>query len=304
MTRAPRQRSLGALGRQVETIVVPVVFVLVTGGRLLLSLEGGWFGSDFSIYRAAAIAALDGRDPWLVTAAGLRFAGPPPSLLAYMPAALLPESVGAAIYLLIGAAAAVLVVRALRLPLWWVFFPPLAEAVMVINPETLVVFLLVCGGRLSGLSVGLKVYAAIPLLVQRRFAALALGAVACALTLPLWPTFIADAGLVAATLRSQSDSISAWNSLLLIPAVAALFAMRRTGGEWLIVPALWPYAQLHYAALALPALARRPMLAMALSFVPLFAPVAIIAQAAWEYARRRWDERRPATDSQFARGAA
>jgi hypothetical protein len=217
---------------------------------------------------------------------GLRFAGPPPTLLMYLPAALIPESVAVAAYGLLNLAAAIILVRSLRLPWWWLLFPPLSGGVIVGNPDPIVACLVVCGGRLAGLAVPLKVYAAIPLLLQRRFAALALGVAVSAVTLPLLPTFLADAGVVASTFDTFADGrLSAWGTPLFVPTLIAILLLRRSGGEWLAVPALWPHTQLHYACLALPALRHRPVVAIALSigFVQL-APVAIIAQALWE----RW----------------
>lgn len=272
----------------VERFLLPVVFGVITIGTLWLSL-GGWFGLDARVYRAAAAAVLVGGDPWLVTVDGLRFAGPPPTLLMYLPAALIPETVAVAAYGLINLAAAIILVRSLRLPWWWMLFPPLSGGLIVGNPDPIVACLVVCGGRFAGLAVPLKVYAALPLLFQRRFAALAMGAAICALTLPLLPTFLADAGVVGNTFDTFADGrLSAWGTPLFVPTLVAIFLMRRSGGEWLAVPALWPHTQLHYACLALPALRRRPVLAIALSvgFVQL-APVAIIAQAVWEFWRAR-----------------
>jgi hypothetical protein len=267
---------------------VPTVFAVVSLHKVLTLMAAGYFGIDFRVYRAAALAALGGGDPWLATTAGQRFGGPPPTLLAYLPAAFLPEIVGVAVYLGLSVAAAALAVRALRLPWWWLLFPPIVESVVVLNPDVLVLALLVAGGRFAGFGVPLKVYAAIPLLLQRRFAALALGGAICVVTLPLWPMFVADRAIIVSAFDAQSAGLSAWGTWLVVPALLALVAMRRSGGEWLAVPAIWPYTQLHYAALALPALRTRPALAIALSFgYPFLAPVAIIVQAAWESWRGR-----------------
>lgn len=272
----------------VEQIAVPTVFAILSLDKVLTLVPAGYVAIDFRVYRAAAVALLSGGDPWLTSAAGARFAGPPPTLLAYLPAAFLAETVGAALFLALSIAAATFAVRALRLPWWWLLFPPVVESVVVLNPDVLVLALLVAGGRLAGLSVPLKVYAAIPLLLQRRFGALAIGAVVCAVTIPLWSTFVADRGVIRAAFDTQSASLSAWNTILLVPAAIALVSLRGRGAEWLAVPAVWPFTQLHYAAIALPALRSRPLLAIALSFgYPLLAPVAIIAQAVWETWHRR-----------------
>ena len=281
-------RVIGAIAR-LERVGVPLAFALLTGRTLLLSLVGGWFGLDVRIYRAAASAMLAGQDPWLATTDGLRFAGPPPTLLLYIPSALLPETAAIALYTGFGIVAAVAVARALRMPAWWLLFTPLAESVILGNPDVLAIAILVCGGRFSGFAIAVKAYAAVPLLFGGRVGAVVVGVAVCAITLPLWPMFLAHAADVTATLAGQAHGgLSAWGTVLLVPAALAIFALRRRGAEWLAVPALWPYTQLHYAAIALPALRQRPVLAVALCLgYPLVAPVAIIAQATWESWRDR-----------------
>jgi hypothetical protein len=278
-------------------LVLPTVFLVVSLHKVQTLVAAGYFGLDFRVYRAAAAAALAGGDPWLVDVAGFRFGGPPPTLLAYVPAAFVPEFLGAAAYLLVSVGAALYAVRALRLPYWWLLFPPLVESGAVLNPDVLMVALLVATGRVAGLAVPLKVYGAIPLLAQRRFGAVAVGLAVCALTLPLWATFVADRSVIVSAFDAQSAGLSAWGTWwLFVPAALAVFALRRSGGDWLAVPALWPYTQLHYATIALPALRHRPLLALALSFgYPLLAPAAIIGQALWETWRVR---RARATEAQ------
>ena len=290
--RATRLIDLGmSLGFVSERIVLPVVFGVVTVGTLALSLVGGWFGLDTRIYRGAALAMLDGRDPWLATVDRVRFAGPPPTLLGYVPAALVPENVAVIAYCVTSVAAAIILVRALRLPWWWLLFPPLSDSIIVGNPDAIAAMLVVCGGRFAGLGVVLKVYTAVPLLIQRRWAALAVAAGVSAVTLPLWPTFFADAAVISNTFEVWADGrLSAWGTPMLLPTALAILVLivRRRGGEWVAVPALWPHTQLHYACVALPALRGRPLVALAMSvgFVQL-TPIAIIAQVVWEEWRLR-----------------
>ncbi len=80
---------------------------------------------------------------------------------------------------------------------------------------------------------------------------------------------------------------------MMIPAVIALGVLRSRGAEWLVVPALWPFTQLHYSAIATPAARRSPFLAFLLSFgIPLLPPLAVIAEATrviiLERIRARW----------------
>jgi hypothetical protein len=73
---------------------------------------------------------------------------------------------------------------------------------------------------------------------------------------------------------------SAWGSWVAIPTVVALFVLRGRGASWLAVPALWPFTQLHYSCLAMPAARRSATLAFLLSFaIPLLPAVAVIIEA-------------------------
>ena len=74
---------------------------------------------------------------------GVYFAAPPPTLMAFLPFSWMPPfltSIGLdrRIVRLIAAA-----VRSLRLPLWWMAFPPLVDAALVGNPDAAVLALLV-----------------------------------------------------------------------------------------------------------------------------------------------------------------
>jgi hypothetical protein len=273
-------------------LAVPTVFFTVSLHRLAVTLATDSLAIDIRIYRASAAAWLAGTDPWVASVNGLRSGAPPPSLLPYLPAALMPDIPAILIYGAIGVIAGVLLIRALALPWWWLLFPPLVDSVLVGNPDVLVALLVFGGGTSAGFAVVLKAYAAIPLLVQRRWVPLAVAAAVALITVPLWPLFWADRGLIADAFDKQSAALSAWGTPLLVPAALAIIALRGRGAEWLAIPALWPYTQLHYATLALPALRARPLLAIGLSFVyPLLPPAAIIGQASWE-TWRRWRARR------------
>jgi hypothetical protein len=271
-------------------------FVVVTAYRALNAWRLDTFGLDLRIYRLAADAWIHGADPWASSVLGLTFAGPPPSLLPYLPAALLPEAVAITLYSLLSVGAALLALRALHLPLWWLLFPPISESLIVLNPDVLVIALLVAVPRLAGLAVVFKIYAAIPLALTRRWVALAVGLGLCLLSLPLLPDFLAHRDAITAALVVQSDvGASAWGTWLLVPTVVALVWLRGRGAEWLTVPAIWPYTQLHYAAIALPVAARDPVVAYLLSFpVPLVAPIATIYYAVRLWSRPRLAAQRSA----------
>jgi hypothetical protein len=64
--------------------------------------------------------------------------------------------------------------------------------------------------------------------------------------------------------------------------------LRRRGGEWLAIPAVWPATEFYFVAMALPALVARPKLAAALALpVPVLAPVAVMVLAGLELRRDR-----------------
>ena len=178
---SPRGRSL------VVTWGLFLTFAVVTAERLLGAYRLDTFGIDLRIYRAAAEVALRGGDPWAASVEGLTFAGPPPTLLAYLPAAVLPEVVALALYGAIGLGAALVTLRTLRLPLWWLLFPPISDSLIVWNPDIVVIALLVAAPRLASLAVVVKVYAAVPLLLTGRWRALLGGLLLVLLSVPWWP---------------------------------------------------------------------------------------------------------------------
>lgn len=277
-------RIVDARGRAlVATWGLLLTFVVVTAERLLGAYDLGTFAIDVRIYRAAAEVALRGGDPWTAAVDGLSFAGPPPTLLPYLPAALVPEAVAIAVYGAVTLGAALLALRALRLPIWWLLFPPVSDSLIVLNADVVVIALLVAAPRLASLAVVLKVYAAVPLGLTGRWRALGVGLAMCLLSIPWWPAFLAAAPTVESSLAAQSfGGMSAWGTWLMVPTVLALVALWRRGAEWLAVPALWPYTQLHYAALALPVAARNPAVAFLLSFpVAFLPPLATIFYAVW-----------------------
>ena len=251
---------------------------MITAERARSAYTLGYIAVDLKIYRAAAIAAMHGGDPWRVGAEGLTFAAPPPALIGYIPAAVLPEALAIVVYGGLSVAAAIVALRAVGLPLWWLLFPPLAECIVVLNSDVFVIALLLCGRRWAFAAILFKVYAAVPLLIQGRWTAVIVGGLTCAASLPLLALFFADRDMIAGALQVQaSGGLSAWGSWLMVPTVLALIALWRRGAEWLAVPAIWPYTQLHYNVLALPIAAKSPIVAFLMSFAvwPLPAVAAI-----------------------------
>jgi hypothetical protein len=278
-------------------LLLLTAFFLSSGQRLLGSAEAGTFFVDLRIYRQAVIIATCGGDPWASTVGGFAFAGPPPSLVAYIPAALLPEGVAICLYLAVWLVIGVWVVRRLRCQLWWLLFPPLFESILVINTDLPIIALLLLRGPAAGVAAAMKVYALVPLLLSRRWVATVFGsALVLLLGLPLWADFLNSLPEINERLAEQaSGGLSAWGSWVAIPTVAALWVLRRHLAAWLAVPALWPSTQLHYNVLALPVAVRNPMVAFLLSFAvwPLPAVAAMIAAApvAWRWLAFRRRER-------------
>jgi len=267
---------------QLASICLITVFAIVSIQRLALSLADNTLWIDLYIYREAAIAWLTGGDPYAVAVHGFTFAGTPPALLAFIPAALMPVWIAIPIYAGVFALGWLATVRLLQLPIWWLLFPPATEAVFVLNPDALLVLLLLYGGPLAGTAIMLKSYAAIPAALQGRWGTLAVGAALSLITLPLWIGYIQRGQELNVALQQQANGgLSAWGTWLVIPTIVALVAIRGRGASWLIVPALWPYTQLHYAAIAVPYARKSPLVAFLLSFAnPLFPAFAVMLEAA------------------------
>ena len=240
------------------------------------------FGIDSAVYWYAARRWIQGGDPY-ANVGGLLFAAPPPTLLVVAPFSFLPPDVFAVLMFGASLGAAVFLLRRLRLPAWYLLFPPLVEALIVGNPNVIVCALLVWAVPAGEVvATFLKVYAAVPLLLHARWRSLVvigmLGA-ASAIILP-WGTYIGHAVAILNELHEQSaGGHSALAFPVLVPfAVIGLAVIGRKRGGWLAVPALWPATQFHYAVLGMPAMNR---LVAALLAVPIpGAPaVAVIAEA-------------------------
>jgi hypothetical protein len=269
-------------------LALPVWFLIISVDRVITLVMQGRFGLDLRLYRDAAILALDGGNPWRTLPGGGSFAAPPPTLLFYLPTAFVSLPVATAAAMIIGIGSAFWIVRRLDLPWWWLAFPPLVESIVVGNPDASVLALVLITGPAAGLGAALKVYAAIPLLAQRRWRALAVTVGLFALSLPLWPEYVASLETVRQALAAQAITLSAWASWALVPAMGALYALRRHGAEWLVVPAVWPYTQGHYATIAMPALKSSRLAAAIMSLAIPLAPVAaVLAFAAQVVIRQR-----------------
>ena len=257
---------------------------------LLWIANPGVLGIDARHYQRAANAWLSGGNPWSVTESGIPYASGPHTLLLYAPTSLLPLEVSTVVWLVVGAVAAVWLVRRLQLPIWWVAFPPLLHAVWNGNPHGILVALLVLNMPwASAFAAIVKLYAGVQLLFRPR-QLLAAGAV-LAVTLPLvpWQLYL-EQGLGVTSHLATAWNGSAWRFPILVPpTLLGLWVIRHRGGEWLSIPAVFPATQFYYVSSVLPLVARRPLLAVALALpVPLMAPLVVGLLAVSEVTQRGW----------------
>jgi hypothetical protein len=271
-------------------LALPALFALTSGRHVLaVLLSPGAPGFDAQLYAQAARAWLSGMDPWQMEWASGRFVGPPPLLVPFVPFAFAPVELVAGFWIVADLAIVILVLRRLRLPAWWIGFPPIVETVTMGNPEALVVGLLVLGGTRSGLAAALKPYAALPLLGERRWRAigLAIATLAASLVVLPWGMYFWDAPVIAQTIVSQTGVTSAFGSpVLMVIGAAGLAALGLRRNLWLAVPVLWPYGHLHYATMTVPML---PAATAAFWAIPdaRFTVAGVIAPTVLEVWRRR-----------------
>jgi hypothetical protein len=263
-------------------VVLLVAFVPGAAWSVLVSIVAPLtIGSHGAIYADAARAWLTGVDPWQVGPPAAVFGGPPTMLLPFAPFAFLPWDVTRMAWVAIDAVVAVWAIRRLGLPPYWLIFPPLFEAIVLGHPEVLVLGLVVLRGPLGGLAVLIKPYAVLPLLAERRWTAIIVGAIAALITFPFlpWGRFFAELPQIGATIVRQSQGDSVFGQpLLMVVAVIALAALGPRRALWLAVPVLWPYAQPIYKSMSLPMLTPVVALAWALP-VPNATLAGIVALA-------------------------
>ena len=268
---------LAAWDRWLATIL-PVVFAVSSGFQLTAYvIAPNGIGIDARLYALAAQTWLAGGDPWSVSLLGITFAAPPPTLLVIAPLAFLPEATVvpvtiAACLLLVTAA-----IRSLGLPLWWLAFPPTMHAIVVGNPDALVLAaLVVLGRRLDPIAPFAKIYAIAPMVADRRWRSLLIVAVLIVATIPIlpWQQWIAAGPSLSEALAGTSASTSVYGQpVLMAIGIVALLALGVRRAGWLAVPVLWPWTQPHYMTMSVPALT--PMLAIVWS-IPWLPPLLVL----------------------------
>ena len=264
------------------------------------AVVGENLGFDARLYLAATRAWLAGGEPWIVLL-NQQFAAPPPTLLPMAPFTLLPEDVGVAVFIALSALGVIATVRLLRLPWWWLLFPPFLDAVVSGNPQGLLVPLILVGA--GPVAAFLKVYALIPIALTLRWRALLLTVVALAVTAPIlpWGSYVDHLGELSVALANQSSGgLSATAVPWLIPvAIVALILCGREKAAWLAVPVIWPTTQWYYSTLAVPALKGAPVAAALMAINIPGATVAAAIVIAWQARlftvgrlRAAWEPRR------------
>lgn len=223
---------------------------------------------DARLYLEASRVWLAGGDPWNVQIAGNYFAAPPPTLLAFAPFTVLPADTAVALIALAVIGGAIATIRLLRLPWWWLLFPPLVQCVLSGNVQSLIVPLILIPA--GGIAVILKIYAGLPLAILGRWRALAAAAAIMVATVPIlpWTTYINEFALISQRLADQSKLTLPMGFLLLVSPLVllSLLVVGRERAAWLVVPAIWPSQQFYYGTIALPA---RSKIALALIALPV-----------------------------------
>jgi hypothetical protein len=279
-------------------------FVALSYGQLQTLLRNKVpLGQDIMIYYRGVKAWLAGGDPWAAKVVvnprhSFSYAGSPATTVLLAPSALFTETQFTILWLLLTAASAIAIVRLLRLPAWWLLFPPTVEALYSGNPQVVVLALLLVGVSRAGvvadgLAAALKVYAVIPLAGERTFRRLVLAGAITIATMAIAPTlwihYVHDFGAISARLAVESSKgySAFYFPKLFIPTALAILALSfrdRRAAAWLLVPALWPATEFHYSTLAQPVMT--PMLAVLLSIsIQRFPPIAIICYVIWRFAK-------------------
>lgn len=261
-----------------------VAFTVYIPGQL------GSVGVDATTYWNAAHRWLAGQDPY-ANLGGLAFAAPPPTLAAIAPFSLLPLPAFIVLQLIASLGATAFLLRRLRLPFWYLLFPPLLEGLLVGNPNLVVVALLMVGSPFAdGLAAFFKLYAIVPAAILGRVKSVIVIVWLLVVTGPFlpWASYANHASELVTILNVQSHGgRSATAYPILIPLIiVALVVIGRRRAAWLVVPALWPATQVHYSVLALPATNRLVTAILALP-VPGAPVAAVLAEGIRVFWRRR-----------------
>jgi hypothetical protein len=213
--------------------------------------------------------------------------GPPPTLLLFVPFVPLSDGLVRIACPLLLVFLSTLGLRRLGLPLWFLAFPPLADAFINGNPDGLLFAAIVLDwGPVAFLG---KTYSIIPMLTSRRWRAIAVSVLVLAATAPIlpWPLFLAQLPEISGNLAAQAADMSAFgNPLLMVIGTAALFSLGLRRAGWLAVPVLWPATQMHYAAISVPGIRLPTAIAFSLFPVQQAYLIGVCIDGAWQHRSR------------------
>lgn len=258
--------------------LLPVVFAVSTGFQLTkyVVVPAG-LGFDARLYVEAARVWLAGGDPWAVSHLGIMYAAPPPTLLATLPLLLVPDALVAPVAIVGSFLLAAAAIRAIGLPWWWLTFWPVVDAALVGSLDLAVLAALVLGGRrFDMVAPFLKIFAVVPMIGDRRWRSLVITAAVLVVTVPIlpWGEWWRSWSDVAAGLARTAEGTSVFGNIpLMIVASVALLSLGVRRAGWLAVPVLWPWTQIHYMVIAIPAMSPLIALVWCLPGVP---PVAVL----------------------------
>lgn len=243
-------------------------------------------GVDGRLYFRAAQTWLSGGDPWSaytqtnpwpIEGAPIRelFTAPPSTLLAFVPFVWLPEEGFVAGWMMLTLLSALYTVRRLKLPIYWLLFPPMVTGVVAGNPHVVALAMLLCGSNwVRAIAAPMKAYAAIPMLAERQWRAIAILGIAGTVSLlafwPLWHEYLGRVGQIGAWIAGPGTDggFSAARDprlfVITVTALGLLAIIDRRAAGWLAVPGLWPGTEYFYATFALPL--RSPWLAVLLAY--------------------------------------
>jgi hypothetical protein len=271
--------------------LLPAVFFLQSGKVFAAFVaEPGAFGYDARLYSIAARAMIEGHDPYAAPLGGGIVIVPPTTLLTFVPFAYVDLAVVTVVCVLGNLLLAAYILRRLGLPAWWIAFPPFFVPILVGSCEILMVAALLFGNRLSGLAVVIKPYAALPLIAERRWYSLAIAGLIFLVSLLVlagpWSVFLLELPRIQQAAVLQMPNVNASSDpLLFVVALAALASLGIRRALWLATPVLLPRAQIHYAAMTLPALT--PLLAFFWALpIPFATTIGIVVVAVVDRVQR------------------
>ena len=210
-------------------------------------------------------------------------------LLPYLPFVVLPGDVVRLVWFALDLVIAAWVLHRLRMPTYWLAFPPLFSAIILGHVEVLVLAGIVIGGAASGVIAIIKPYAVFPMVAERRWRAILIAGAVAVVSIPFlpWGRFLAEYGQISSTLARQNTGDSVFGDpVLMVVAIVALAVLGPKRALWLGVPLVWPYAQAIYKSMTIPMLAPVVALFWALPF-PGATLAGIVAMAALVLIDRR-----------------